>query len=218
MSQMAVMRSKNEDFTYCQSQCKVQYSRLVYSLAGTLDSNGDLYPPNVDLKTDVFDMISLIVTNHHYRYNFDLELACKATLNVDKPAADWLVGPIACGRMAGVQGMTVASRGSGGAAGILPPPHPGELLGVWLSKDPRGHMSRITRETALTAREVSRIAECEAPVTQRVALELEKVLGPAAELWFRMQFIYDTVQATGREPEPAELPKLSRRASEPSLG
>lgn len=214
---MAVRASKKENFTHCQPQCRGDYSRLVNSLAVTLDSNGDLYPPNLNLETDVFDMIP-VASTQHTRYNFDLEFRCKATLNVDKPSTDWLIGPLACGRMAGIQGMTAVSIDASGATEVFPPTHPGELLGVWLNKDPKRHMSRIIHETALAAEEVSRIADCKAPVTEKVALELSRVVGSAAELWFRLQYAYDTVQKTGREPEPAELPKLSRRAPEHSLG
>ena len=90
----------------------------------------------------------------------------------------------------------------------IPRIHPGELLKVWLMENPAERLAEIVKKTELTAQEFQDIADCKSSIDAKVAAKLEPVFHEEVELYYRMQFAFDTFQRTGRAPNVRELPIL----------
>jgi addiction module HigA family antidote len=148
-------------------------------------------------------------------YNYDLTLQCLAKCSVDKPSIEWVITNWKCPNQSSqVDKMTPNQMTPYDRMDAPPPPddikptHPGKFLKRWLSRQPPQTKAHLIEATGITESYLDEVLSGDASIDVPIALELYKVIGGEAEMWFRMQSDYDFYKRTGYRLNKSDMPKL----------
>jgi addiction module HigA family antidote len=88
------------------------------------------------------------------------------------------------------------------------PPHPGEMLKTEILEFTNTSITKLAEHMDVSRKTISAIVNGRSPITPKIAVRLEKVLGnPSAEHWLRLQTAYDLSQ-TRKETKGLKLSRL----------
>lgn len=204
---MGVRINSKVDLTGCPA-CSADLHKLIITLDNTLDQAGNLTPPGLNL-VDLFKTL-LIAPVQKPGYNFDLRLRCQATCEVSKPSTDWVISNWNCPNTN--QGANMATPISAiltnENVGALPPVHPGEILKDWIDEGGPDRRASVVGYAGVPEDQLDKIINQEASLDRETALKLRTVLGPTAEVLFRMQYDFDEFRKTGHRPAKSGFPSL----------
>ena len=86
------------------------------------------------------------------------------------------------------------------------PPHPGKILREEVVKASGLSVTEVAQRLGVSRVALSRVLNCRAAVSPKLAIRLEAAGASTARSWLAMQMNYDLAQARARRQKPKVIP------------